>query len=171
MVPVIAIGFDDLRSRGDAQNQQATEPTKELADLKSRLKARGLLLMLRGWGRSRRSVSFPFFLYFLKLIDVMVFFRSFWSSRRGWHTSLRSYKRARETWRLLWGLRRLVVVGCMERRWLRGRRFGVIFGVQRIPCERVRWVDDGFRIWAWHSSSVCGITVIYSEGQNCSNVL
>ena len=39
MVPVIAIGFDDLRDRVDAQNQQATEHTKKLTDLKSRLEA------------------------------------------------------------------------------------------------------------------------------------
>ena len=39
MVPVIAIGFDDLRDRVDAQNQQASEHTKKLADLKSRLEA------------------------------------------------------------------------------------------------------------------------------------
>ena len=39
MVPVIAIGFDDLCNCGDTQNQQATEPTKELTDLKSRLEA------------------------------------------------------------------------------------------------------------------------------------
>jgi hypothetical protein len=36
MVPVIAIGFDDLRERVGSQNQQATEHTKKLADLKSR---------------------------------------------------------------------------------------------------------------------------------------
>ena len=39
MVPVIAIGCDDLRDRIDAPNQQATEHTKKLVDLKSRLEA------------------------------------------------------------------------------------------------------------------------------------
>ena len=39
MVPVIAIGCDDLRDRIDAQNQQATEHTKKLANLISRLEA------------------------------------------------------------------------------------------------------------------------------------
>ena len=41
MVPVITIGFD-LRDRVNAQNQQATEHTKKLADLKSRLEALAL---------------------------------------------------------------------------------------------------------------------------------
>ena len=39
---------------------------------------------------------------------------------------------------------------------LKGRHFEVILGVQRIPCGRVRCVDDGF-----HHVFVCGITVIY----------
>ena len=39
MVPVIAIGFNNLRDRVDAQNQQATDHTQKLADLKSRLEA------------------------------------------------------------------------------------------------------------------------------------
>ena len=39
MVPVIAIGFDDLHDRVDTPNQQATDHTKKLADLKSRLEA------------------------------------------------------------------------------------------------------------------------------------
>ena len=36
---IIAIGFDDLRNRIDAQDQQATNHTKKLADLKSHLEA------------------------------------------------------------------------------------------------------------------------------------
>ncbi|EDQ98320.1 uncharacterized protein LACBIDRAFT_336068, partial [Laccaria bicolor S238N-H82] len=39
MVPVIAIGFDDLRDRVEAQNQQSTTHTKKLTDLKSRLES------------------------------------------------------------------------------------------------------------------------------------
>ena len=39
MVPVIAIGFDDLCDRVDPQSQQATDYTKKLADLRSRLEA------------------------------------------------------------------------------------------------------------------------------------
>jgi nuclear pore complex protein Nup54 len=35
MVPVIAIGFDDLRERVGSQNQQATKHTKKLADLEA----------------------------------------------------------------------------------------------------------------------------------------
>ena len=54
----------------------------------------------------------------LRLIDIVASFRSFWRSRQGSHTSLKFYKSVKETWRLLWGLQRLVlvVVGLMEMR-------------------------------------------------------
>ena len=94
---------------------------------------RGVAVDDEGLGQiAQVGLFFSFFPLCLRLIDVVAFLGSFRSSRRGWRTLPRFYKSAKETWRLLWGLRRLVVVlvGRMEMRWLRGRSFGVIFGVQ-----------------------------------------
>ena len=40
--------------------------------------------------------------------------------------------------------------------------FEVIFGVQRIPRGRVRYVSSRICVWASHSSSMCGLTAMTS---------
>jgi len=57
MVPVIAIGFDDLRNRVDAQTSQASEQTKRLADLKSRISTLSTLHAVSNASRLLRAAT------------------------------------------------------------------------------------------------------------------